>query len=436
MWIAYNILFALGFSLMLPRFIWRMARRGGYRRGFMQRFGVYEADDLRRLQEMPRLWIHAVSVGEMFVALRLMAEIRAIRPATAFVITTTTSTGHGVAAARLDARDVLLYFPVDFPCITRRVLDRIRPQALILTESEFWPNLIRLAAARGIPVVLANGRISESSQRGYRRVLLFVRPTLQAMRLLLVQTEGDRRRLVELGAAPDRVRVTGTVKYDMASTKADAAGKVAAWLAGYGVTASTPVIVAGSTWPGEERVLLDAWQAVRRDFPETRLVLVPRHAERRADVEADIRSLGLAAVRRSEAAAAPQGDHGQPVLLVDTTGELMDFYACATVVFVGKSLLHHGGQNFIEPALLGRPVVTGPNLENFPDVAAEFGAAGALCQVRDGAELATVLRDLLGNEARRLELGRRGRALVMAKQGAVRAMAEGVRQVVDGDHNR
>ena len=436
MWLIYNILFALGFTAMLPWFLVRMLRRGGYRAGFMQRLGCYDAALRQRLAARERVWVHAVSVGEVFVALRLMAELRALRPELAFVLTTTTSTGHRMADARLAPTDVLLYFPVDFPGVVRRVLRTLQPRALLLTEGEIWPNLIRLAKASAIPVLLINGRMSAASFRGYQRMRLFSRPILRSLDALLVQGETDRERLVQLGVVPERVVVTGTAKYDMAAS-GDTAGAARAWLDALGIPRNALIVLGGSTWPGEEAALLRAFSAIRREVPDVTLVLVPRHAERGAEVSHAIQQSGLSLARRSDAVSGSRADLPPAVVLVDSTGELLDFYACATVVFVGKSLLHHGGQNFIEPALLGKAVITGPHLENFPDVAADFQAAQAFIQVKDEAALETVLLDLLQHPDRREALGQRGQALVRSRQGVVRKTAEAVVRVLeDSDFHR
>ncbi len=456
MWGVYNILFVIGYLLMVPHFMWRMARRGGYRRGFMQRFGVYDGETRAKLEKAQRpIWIHAVSVGEMFVALRLMDELRGRIPGAVFVVTTATSTGHGIAAARLPATDVLLYFPVDLPAIVRRVLDAIRPRAILLTESELWPNLIRFAKARGVPVMLVNGRISEKSFRGYGYVRPFVARTLSALDCMLVQGEVDRARLLALGAAAERVCVVGTVKYDMAAAApfdsalgrpVDSAQgrpeRARGWLAAMGVAADAAVIVGGSTWAGEEIALARAWRGLLGEHPGARLVLVPRHAERGAAVARELEGAGFRVVRKaggevSGVRVQVSGKIGmETVLVADTTGELMDFYGCATVVFVGKSLCEYGGQNFIEPAGLCKAVVAGPNLGNFPEVAEDFSAARAFRQVQDEAELGAVLRELLGDSVAREAMAQRGRELVTAKRGAVGRMAEAVERVLDGGTSR
>ncbi|MBM4142478.1 MAG: glycosyltransferase [Lentisphaerae bacterium] len=419
-WFVYNLLFAAGFLLMLPRFAFRMWRRGGYRRNFLDRLGLYGPEVRARLAGRPRIWVHAVSVGEVNVAARFMQAWRERCPAAAFVVTTTTSTGHAVAAGKLTREDVLLYFPVDFPPVCARVLDAVRPPALLLTECELWPNLVRAASARGIPVILINGRVSAASARGYRTLRAFFGPVLRMMSLLLVQGDADRAALAAAGAPRDRLRVMGSAKLAAAPPDRARVEAARALLERLWPGTGRLVLLGGSTWPGEEKALLSAVRALRPDFPGLRLVLVPRHAERRPAVEKAIAESGWKWLRKTALDADGAGAGGDPdVLLVDTTGELGAFYACADVVFVGKSLTARGGQNFVEPAALGKPVIVGPDTGNFPVEARLFEEHAALVRVADERELGRAARLLLADAGRRADLGRRAREVVAAGEGAV-----------------
>ena len=339
-----------------------------------------------------------------------------------------------MAAGRLGPEDVLIYFPADFPPIVRRVLAIIRPSALILTECELWPNLIRTARRRKIPVILLNGRISDASYRGYRRVRAFAAPVLKAMNRLLVQTAEDGRRLESLGAPSERIDRMGSVKYDVAEVNPEAESRARTVLMRNGIRSGDLLWVGGSTWPGEERALIEAYQSLKRDHPLLRLVLVPRHAERRLEVEAVIHECGVSHVRRSAMpddgsvrASAPD------VLLVDTTGELMGFYACATVIFVGKSLTEHGGQNPIEPALYGKPVVVGPNMENFAEVIADFRAAQAVVEVNTPDALTSAMARLLADPAERARLGERAAAVVATRRGAIDRSVDRILPIIEAE---
>jgi len=424
-WIIYNLLFPIGFLFMLPKFLTRMARRGGYRRHFEQRFGIYGENTAARLAEARHIWIHAVSVGELFVALRFIEEYRKRNPDARFVLSTTTSTGHTLAEQKLDARDVLIYFPLDLPLVMNRVFNAINPQKLILVECEFWPNLVRQAHKRGIPVSLINGRISDSSFKGYMRLRPFTRRLLEMMDRVCMQGRQDAERILAMGARPATVKTLGTAKYDLPPPAADADAKARAVLQTISVPDSALILTAGSTWPGEEEALCRIYKTLRAKHPELFLVLVPRHAERRDAVVKTLEAQNLSFVLRSN--CRPGGPTGRPdVLVVDTTGELMSFYAAADVVFVGKSLCEHGGQNPIEPALFGKPVIVGPNMENFPAVMDDFLSAKALRQVCDGQELEFAVSELLADSSARAQLGTAARNVVETNRGVIEKMVSAV----------
>ncbi|MFA7158124.1 MAG: 3-deoxy-D-manno-octulosonic acid transferase [Kiritimatiellia bacterium] len=425
-WLAYNILFAIGYFLILPRFLLRMWRRGGYLSCFLQRFGVYMEDIARKLAARPgRIMVHAVSVGEIQVAFRFMAELRARAPGTAFVLTTTTSTAHALALKTMHTDDVLLYFPVDFPFIVRRVLRQINPAGLVLVESEFWPNLTRQMAARGGKIMLLNGRVSDRSFRRYSKVRPLVRRVLGFFDLLCAQSEQDAQRLIALGADPSKVKATGSAKYDIAGGSCRPDGQFSGRLAELGFGPPNRVIVGGSTWPGEEAALLDVFKRLSAGMPELRLALVPRHAERRKEVMEEIRRSGLAfnlwSKCRGEGTPLPGKAN---ILLVDTTGELKNFYALADAVFIGKSLASRGGQNPIEAAVQAKPIVVGPHMENFQAVMADFLAAGAIIQVKKRGELEREISRLLADKAKAEAMGARARAVVLEKAGAAAKSAD------------
>ena len=427
-WWLYNLLFPVAFACLLPHFLLRMLRRGGYARDFAQRFAAYRPEEAARLAAPGRpIWIQAVSVGELAVAFSFMDELRRRDPALRFVLTTNTSTGHALALKKVRAPDVTLYFPMDVPGVVARALRRIRPAAVVLVENEMWPNLIRQARRRGIPTIMVNGRISAHSFRGYRKIRFITRALLPQIHWFCVQSAEDRARLLALGAPADRVEVAGSAKYDLEPTAPTAEARARGVLAKIGVKPGDPVLVGGSTWDGEEEVLLDFALAARKTHPRLMLVLVPRHAERREEVRTEIRKRGMAVVQRSAFpdGAAPLAERPD-VLLVDTTGELRGFYAAADVVFVGKSLTQTGGQNPVEPAKDGKPIVVGPHMENFPVIARDFLAANACAQARDADDLKAILLRLLGDPAERARLGRAAADLVARQAGATRRMADRV----------
>ncbi len=419
-WILYNLLFPIGFLFLLPKFISRMARRGGYRRHFEQRVGIYGRGTATKLAEGRRIWIHAVSVGELFVALRFIEEYRKQHSSALFVLSTNTSTGHALAEKKLDPRDVLIYFPVDLPLVMNRVFNIINPLQIILVECEFWPNMVRQAFKRGIPVALINGRVSDSSFKGYMTLRPFIRRILEMISPLCMQGRQDAERIIALGARPETVKMLGTAKYDLPPPAADADAKARAVLRNISVPDNALILLGGSTWPGEEEVLCQIYKNLKPKYPELFLVLVPRHAERRDEVVKAIKAQELSFVLRSNVDATPS--LRPDVLVVDTTGELMNFYVGSDVVFVGKSLCEHGGQNPIEPALFGKAVVVGPNMENFPSVMDDFLSAQALLQVPDAQSLETTMAGLLADSSARAKLGEAARGVIDSHSGVITEM--------------
>jgi 3-deoxy-D-manno-octulosonic-acid transferase len=417
-WILYNLCFPVILLLMLPYFLFRMCRRGGYARGFLQRVGLYDTALKEKIRERPRVWIHAVSVGETFVALRFMEEWRRDQPEVAFVMSVNTSTARVLAEKSLNPEDALVYFPLDFLPVVRRVLNLIQPVMLVLTECEFWPNLLRQAKGRNCPVLLINGRMSDRSFRGYSRFSWLFSPVLRLVDCLCVQGDRDRQRYLALGVAPECVLVTGSAKYDVALKAPGSVEQAIAILREAGISASDLILLGGSTWPGEEDALLDYFKNARQRHPELKLVLVPRHAERREEVVMAIQRRGLLFIQRSKGRMETESACPD-VLLVDTTGELKHLYTAATVIFVGKSLIQHGGQNIIEPAACGKPIVVGPNMENFVDISDEFKAGGGMIQVADGKGLIRVLDELLDDASLREDIGNRAMALVLKNRGSL-----------------
>ena len=433
--LLYNLVFPFILAALLPYFLFRMCRRGGYARGFFQRLGWYDAALYAKLAETPRLWVHAVSVGEAYVALKFMDEWRQLRPGVSFVMSVNTSTAHALAEQSLPPGDVLVYFPLDFLPVLNRVFRVLRPTMLILTECELWPNLIRVCRKRGIPVMLINGRISERSFRGYSRFRVLFSQLLAKVDRLCVQGEVDRDRFLDLGASAGSIIITGSAKYDVALAHQGDPIKAAAILSAAGMTCDDLILLGGSTWSGEEEILLDYYIRARSVLPRLKLVLVPRHAERRKEVVAAIEKRGLSYVQKSRADLAPE-KHEVEVLLVDTTGELRHLYALASVIFVGKSLTQHGGQNIIEPAVCGKAVVVGPNMENFLEITGEFRQAEAVIQVGSADELSRVLDQLLSNNLQRQAYGDRANALVSRNRGCVKLSIREAERLLDAAAKR
>lgn len=417
LWGLYQIVFIAAAILSAPFYLYRMARRGGYLARFGERFAQYRPDVRARLSGgPPPIWIHAVSVGEMQVALSLAAEWRRREPSAVFVLSTTTSTGRQIAARRLDPRDTLIYFPIDLMPTVRRALAAIRPRALVLCESELWPNLIRACAAGAVPVAVINGRLSDRSYRRYRWGRALPRRLFPLVTRFCVQSREDARRFEELGAPRERVVEVGSAKYDGAAPDPLAAEKLLDDLRHRGFPPDAVYLVGGSTWPGEEAALARVARSLRSRFPALRLLLAPRHAERGSRIAEDLRELGCSLYRRStDKTDTPSPD----VALFDTTGELAALYGVADMVFIGKSLYGRGGQNPIEAALWGRPILCGPHMENFRPVMDDFREVGAVTVVSDEAGLLKAVADWLQNPDARREHGRRALEVTRRRAGAV-----------------
>jgi len=384
-----------------------------------ERLGRYRAGPPPR----PCGWVHAVSVGETMAAVPLIEGLRRRFPDLPVTITTVTDTGAGIARDRLRGLATHRYFPLDLPGAVERAIDAIQPRFLVVLETELWPNLFRALARRDVPVVVVNGRISDRSFRRYRWLGTLMRQLLDPISALAMQSAEDARRAIALGAAPERVFVTGNLKTELAS---DPAGGTTMWQRLLGLDAERPLWIAGSTHRGEEEAVLDAHARARQQVRGLELLLAPRHPERVPEVERVIRSRGLASVRRSE---LPTRRDGDAVIVLDTIGELAQLYGVADVVFVGGSLVPVGGHNMLGPALRRKPVLFGPHTSNFRDAADALLGADAGAVVRDGTELGDALVGLLEDPARRARMGSAGHAAVSARQGAVRETLDVIARV-------
>ena len=423
-WFLYNVLFALAYCVVLPSFLLRMKRRGGYRARMGDRFARYPEDILSKLRSLSSpIWIHAVSVGEVQVAGQLMRALRAVDPELRFVFSTTSSTGWRTAEREVTDRDVLLYNPLDFPPLVRRAFDRIRPRAIILTETEIWPNFIRTARQRGIPLFLANARISDRSAPRYRMLRWFFGEVFRCFTKIYVQSDLDAARLEAAGADRSAMEVTGSFKFDVAKRNPAKEQELRAWI-GEG-----RILLGGSTWPGEDEALLRLSGELP---PDVKLVIAPRHFEKADAVEANILKAGCHCLRRSRGQTETPAPKARTVYLADTTGELMGLFGIASVAFVGKSLCAHGSQNMIEPCLCGVPTVVGPYTENFRPVMSDLLAADAILQVKDEAGLRQALLANLSAEGQSAAraLGERARAAVERRRGATDRCARDILRCV------
>lgn len=416
----YNILFLIFFGLASPYYFWRMRRRGNWRHNFTQRFAVYDAALKQALTNRHVVWIHAVSVGEVNLCTQIIYALEPHVPNAKFVVSCTTTTGMAELRRRLPTRVSKIYYPVDRRKFVRRALATINPEAIILVEAEIWPNFLWRAADLKIPVFLANARLSDRSFPRYKRFRFLFRPLFRSFAGVGCQNAEDAQRLIEVGCREKNVHVVGNLKFDAAKLTERSSLDVRGLLRQIGVADDAPVLVAGSTHDGEELLLAEIAERLRKKFPKLFLILVPRHFERCKDLGQKLRSRGVKFLFRSEIFPNTRVETGAlDCLLVNTTGELKFFYEPATAVFVGKSLTSIGGQNPIEPGAQGKAIVFGPNMQNFADIARVFLRKNAAVQVKNPEELEQTLDDLLANAPRREALGRAALEVVAENLGAV-----------------
>jgi 3-deoxy-D-manno-octulosonic-acid transferase len=439
---AYTVAAAVGW----PYYLYLLARHKKYRHALKERWGFVPRFEPGR----KRLWVHAISVGEVEAARTFVPALERAFPETEIVLSTTTMTGRE-RAARLFPGRPLFYFPLDLaPCVLG-ALDRVQPTAVIQVESEWWPNFFWLARRRGIPIVCVNVRITEKAQRGYARIRGLMRAVFSSARAIGVQAEVYRQRLVSLGADAERIRITGQMKHD-GVTFTDSVPGAETLARDMGIGGSDSVLVAGSTSPGETDLLLSAYRQVRERQPHLRLVIVPRRPENFDATAEAIQRAGFGCLRRSRPTDPPLGAPATrasglrsrsgcfggvgsqssttepPVLLGDTMGELAKWYALAGIVFVGRSLEDLGGSNPMEPGALGRPLLWGPHMFNFPVEAAALLSAGAARQVENASALAAAVEDLLAHPERRRHMGDAARTAIRRMQGATQRTIDLVRE--------
>ena len=411
--LIYNLLWPFGLVLFLPGYLIKMFRRGGYREKFGQRLGIYDRHLRAALYWKKPIWLHAVSVGEVMIALKLARQIRELQDHRHFVLTTTTTTGFAFANRNAPDWIDVMYSPLDFWPVMHRAFEAIKPTKILLVEAEVWPNMVAEASVRKIPIALVNARLSPRSEKRFRTFRRFVMPTFRRLDLVCVQNAEDVDKWSALGIERARIKQLGSIKFDPEEIRIDPKLAHNA-LAGFGLENRT-VILGGSTHAGEEKSLGEVFRALRRDFVELLLVVAPRHTERTAEVERELKEMEFQVALRSQ---PPAVDPFLNCLVIDTTGELRHWYASATLVFIGKSLLAHGGQNPAEAILAGKPVLFGPHMENFGPLAKSLVAHGGAVQVSSVTELRRAMTHLLANPEEREKMVVNARQVLEIHRGA------------------
>jgi len=414
MYVLYSALLASCLLLTLPYWLLQMLRHGKYRAGLRQRFGAVRPV-LARRGEKRAIWIHAVSVGEVVASSAVVTALRQKFPSHRVVISTTTSTGQKLAALRFGSENVC-YFPLDFAFAIRPYLEALRPELVVVAETEFWPNFLRLAKRGGARIAVINCRISDRSFPSYKRFRSWLpkllEKTLENVDVFLAQTEEDRQRLTEIGAAETKITVAGNLKFDVAPPPAPKI--VASLRESFSHSGAGPILVCGSTLEDEEGSLLSTFRSILANHPKAVMILAPRHPERFAEVAELVEKLGVRMWRRSLWSGESLAGG---VFLADSIGELAALYSLATVAFVGGSLVPRGGHNILEPALYGVPIVTGNHYENFRDVVNFFASRNAV-RIVGLAELPLVFMELIDNGGERTTLGRNALAALESQRGA------------------
>lgn len=397
--------------------------RGKYSRSFAGKIGRITPGLIPQRLGKPRLWFHAVSVGEVVALSPLVKAVKSLRPDAAIIVSTGTETGQDKARDLISDADAFLYLPLDFPWFIKPVVERIEPDLFVLMETELWPNLINCLKSRGTIIALANGRISDRSFPRYRRLKRFFAPLLEKIDLLLMSSEVDADRIATMGALRDRVKVTGNTKFDAALGEIPE-GDEHGMRTLLDIAEDEAVLVAGSTHPGENEMVLTAYEKLLKRFPNLILIIVPRHVEKTPQILALMRDRGMEAPFLRSTADEGERRNGRRVVVVDRTGELFRIYSLASVVFIGGSLVPRGGQNILEPAAWGKVVLFGPSMEDFREARDILVRCRAGVEVHGPADLALSAGAMLADARKADDLGSIGRNAVLAHKGSAGRSAD------------
>ncbi|MCD4688561.1 MAG: 3-deoxy-D-manno-octulosonic acid transferase [Desulfuromonadaceae bacterium] len=429
MYLLYNILLLLLALPVLAGHLLHGLLRGRRRQGVRERFGCFAHERLAPLSGKKTVWVHAVSVGETQAAAPLIKALKSRYPDWAVVLTNVTETGHRVAKG-ISEVDLCLYFPYDFSWTVRRVFAQLKPALVVVVETEIWPNFMRVAHRSGVPSVLVNGRISDRSFPRYRRLSFFIKPVLRQFSIFCMQSDVDAQRIEAMGAPADRIEVTRNLKFDMQTGGLNEQNS-APIRRKYGIPACSKVLVAGSTHIGEEEQVLDVYRRLLKSQPDLCLILVPRHPDRCRLVGELLSSRDVLYSLRSEIEGIPITMAPGAVLLVDTVGELLQFYTVADLIFVGGSLVPVGGHNILEAALLKKPVLFGPHMHNFKEISHLLVQAGGGLVISEGEEFYREANNLLSDSQRCQDMGAKGYALLQDNRGATKRTLQAIERIME-----
>ncbi len=423
-YLIYNTLITIFLIFAAPYFLFRGIIDPRFRKELIQRMGFLPTLSLKK-----PIWVHAASVGEVICSIPLIKRIKKNFPQSEIVITTMTRTGHETARTQISEANAVLLFPIDHPLFLRRTIAKIRPGLLLIAETEIWPNLLMSCGKKGIPIVLFNGRISEKSFRRYLLFKFFFKDCLRQISLFLMQTEEDRDRMIKIGAAIDKMRVVGNLKFDQPFPSFTPLQTPAKSLH---LRGKETLLIAGSTHSGEEEILIKLFKDLREIDSHLVLLLAPRHLDRLEEVERVLKKESILWRRKTLLSSDQERSNGEQkdlpeVILLDTMGELMNLYSLGTLIFIGGTLVPVGGHNPIEPLFFKKCVLFGPHMFHFQEISRQLVEAGGAIQVRSSEDLASRLKRLLSDERSRKEVGEKGYQFLQKHRGATERMFEGIR---------
>jgi 3-deoxy-D-manno-octulosonic-acid transferase len=420
LYLLYDFLLLLLVLAWLPSILISLARSGKYKKSLKYRLGLWPPELTAKFGSGNWIWLHAVSVGEVGAVSPLVKALKQKHPELKLLISTVTETGNQLAHQSLEGVDEIVYLPLDFKFISQRIIELVNPALFIMAETEIWPNFLRCLAEQHIPALIVNGRISAKSYRYYLWVKFFIRRVLADIACFSMQSQMDAERIKQMGAPPERVRVTGNLKFDRLSPPVTGTqqNNLRAHL---GITPDSPVFIAGSTHAGEDEIILEAYKQLLSQNPQLVLIIASRHLERLSGIENLIKEQGLKSVRKST--LNHKRDEGA-VILLDTIGELAQLYSISDLVFVGGSLVPIGGHNILEPAAYGRPVLFGPYMGNFLHSARLLKEVGAGIEVGGVTQLVAEAEKLLNDKQLRAKLGQAGKTVVEQNRGATQRTLE------------
>ena len=433
MYWLYNMLLLVYWAILIPQLIYRLIREEGFYQRIKQSIGFLPEDLKEKISNRHAIWVHAASVGEIVAASPIVREMRKTYPNEVIIVSVVTATGFRMAHQIIKGADGILYFPLDLPYLTNRILTIVKPQAIVLVETEIWPNFLRIAADKHIPVMMMNGRISQRSAVRYRLITFFTRKVLSTIRMFCMQSRIDAQYIIDIGADPNKVIVTGNTKYDQTYGIVTEDEKKR-FLRELGFAEGTyPIMIAGSTHKGENGAVYKAFSKVRQRFPEAQLIIAPRYIDQ-ADL---IRDEGLkhdiTMVKRSDMKAGKQVSASYDGVILDTIGELGRVYSLGDLIFVGGSLAHIGGHNILEPAAHGKPIIVGPNMFNFVEIFDLLSSRGACIMVKNEEEFVETCLDLLIHKDKAEAMKRHCLEIVKENQGATKKNLDELQQLLQGN---